>query len=135
MSEYLVVDCDFNDKQRVIEALEAIGYKGKVEVHEEAQNLIGYQGDKREGKKANIIVRRKDVGGSANDLGFEKVGDKYLMHVSDYDKKKILVTKKLRQVYAEKRILKSINSGGQYSVSSRMEQKDGSVKLRLARMY
>ena len=39
------------------------------EVHIEPQHLQGYQGDNR-AQKAHIIVRRKYVGGSSNDLGF-----------------------------------------------------------------
>jgi len=34
-----------------------MGYKN-IEVHEEAQNLYGYRGDKRK-EKAHIIIRKK----------------------------------------------------------------------------
>ena len=61
-----------------------MGYKD-VEVHDEAQNLVGYHGDTR-AEKANVIVRRKFVGSAANDIGFVKTEDgKYAPIISEYD--------------------------------------------------
>jgi hypothetical protein len=55
-------------------------------VHNEAQNLYGYQGDKRE-QTAEIIIRRKYVGGAANDIGFKLQSDgTYQAIISDYDR-------------------------------------------------
>jgi Txe/YoeB family toxin of Txe-Axe toxin-antitoxin module len=55
-------------------------------VHKEAQALEGYQGDKRK-QKAHIIIPRDQVGGSSNDIGFEKGADgKIVAHISDFDK-------------------------------------------------
>jgi len=60
--------------------------RAAVEVHMERQNLHGYHGDVRE-QKAHIIVRRQYVGGSSNDIGFEKKADgSWVAHVSDFDK-------------------------------------------------
>jgi hypothetical protein len=57
-----------------------------VEVHTERKNLEGYHGDMRE-QKAHIIIRRQHVGGSSNDIGFEKKSDgSWVAHVSDFDK-------------------------------------------------
>jgi len=59
-----------------------------VELHDDATCLYGYQGDKRP-QKANIIVRRKDIGGSSNDIGFELQEDgTYSAQISDYDKRR-----------------------------------------------
>jgi hypothetical protein len=60
--------------------------KNKVEVHDQAQNLYGYQGDVRN-QKANIIICRKHISSSANDIGFELQEDgTYAAHISDFDK-------------------------------------------------
>lgn len=91
MSAYLPFQTEFNDQECLLKALadnEVIKYSN-VEVHETAKPLIGYHGDTRP-EKANIIVRRKDIGGSSNDIGFlkdEKTG-KYTAIISDFDKHK-----------------------------------------------
>jgi len=70
-------------------ALERMGFKKEqIEVHNEAKNLYGYLGDKRN-QKANVIIRRKDVGLSSNDLGFAlKEDGTYEAIISDFDKRK-----------------------------------------------
>lgn len=61
-----------------------MGYKN-VEVHQVAQHLTGYHGDRRP-EKANIIVRRCYVGSAANDLGFvRKPNGSFSAIVSAYD--------------------------------------------------
>jgi hypothetical protein len=60
-----------------------MGYND-VEVHEDAQNLVGYHGDTR-AQKANVIVRRKFVGQAANDIGWELQNGSYVQHISQYD--------------------------------------------------
>ena len=65
--------------------MKELGFK-EVEVHEKAENLYGYRGDKRK-DTAEVIVRRKHVGSSSNDIGFKLNSDgEYEAIISDYDK-------------------------------------------------
>lgn len=84
MSEYITMKMEIQDKADIIAALEKIGIP--FEVHDEPVNLQGYMGDTRK-QTAEIIVRRQNVGGSSNDLGFkwDEKGQKWDMIVSDYD--------------------------------------------------
>ena len=59
--------------------------KEQIEVHDEATNLYGYKGDKRE-QTAEIVIRKKDVGSSSNDIGFKKQEDgTYQAVISEFD--------------------------------------------------
>jgi hypothetical protein len=60
MSAFHTVRTLYKDPECLIAALAEMGYT-EVEVHEVAQHLYGYHGDKRN-ETANIIVRRKFVG-------------------------------------------------------------------------
>jgi hypothetical protein len=86
MSHYTVLKTELRNKKNILKALSKLGYtEDKVEVHETAQNLYGYQGDKRE-QTAEIIIRRKYVGGAANDIGFKLQKDgTYQAEISEYD--------------------------------------------------
>jgi len=87
MSHYSEVAIALTDEGCLVAALGRLGFKGKVEVHKEAEPLYGYQGDER-AQKAHIIIRQQHVGRAANDLGFERQTDgKYRVWVSDYDKR------------------------------------------------
>ena len=90
MSAYLPFETEFNDEQCLVKALaenDVIQYTN-VEVHETPQNLVGYHGDMRQ-QKAHIIVRRKDIGGASNDIGFLKgENGKFTAIISDFDKNK-----------------------------------------------
>ena len=88
MSHYSQIKSIMKRKSSLIKALQKIDngrWKNAVEVPEEATNLYGYQGDKRE-QKADIIIRRKHVGGSSNDIGFKQREDgTFEAIISDYD--------------------------------------------------
>ena len=87
MSEYIKQTTSINDLSCLLQALAAKGY-GEVENHETAQSLVGYHGDIRP-EKAEVIIRRKFVGGSSNDLGFKKdAKGNYEFIVSQFDKGK-----------------------------------------------
>ncbi|MDD2902236.1 MAG: DUF1257 domain-containing protein [Syntrophales bacterium] len=87
MSHYSEVAIELTDEGCLVAALSRLGFKGKVEMHQEAQPLYGYQGDVRT-QRAHIIIRQQHVGRAANDLGFERQADgKYRVWVSAYDQK------------------------------------------------
>lgn len=92
----LNVECQQKNEAQLIEALEEIFGKGNIEVHEEGAGLYGYGGDLRSSlAKTNpnyappchLIVRRKNVGGASNDVGFRRnENGTYDAYISDYDK-------------------------------------------------
>lgn len=90
MSEYAKLEGEYRDRECLVAALHEQGYKN-VEVHEEAVQLYDYCGRATHyldasGDKANVIVRRHEVGGAANDLGFAKQANgKYAPIVSRFD--------------------------------------------------
>lgn len=135
MSEYHVIDIEFEDEDSLVSALKELGYNPKV-YNEEPVNLYGYQGDKRQ-QKAHIVIPRSQVGSASNDVGFERQGDgKYIMHVSAYDKGRWAgQTKKIKQLYAKNRVTKFISqNAGTYSLTSKTTKKDGTISMRLRRL-
>lgn len=104
-----------------------MGYNPQV--FKEAQQLEGYQGDKRE-NKAHIIIPRRQVGVSSNDVGFERSKNGFKLHASEYDAawRTGFKIKKLKQTYAEKQIIKTIKSKSKYSIKNRIEV-DGKIKM------
>lgn len=89
MSKFANYQSDMTDQDCVVDSLVDQGYKREdIEVHETAQHLYGYQGDKRK-ETANIIVRRKAVGGASNDIGFKREENgTYTGVISAYDRNK-----------------------------------------------
>jgi hypothetical protein len=87
MSHYAEVKVEFRDGPALVAALLRLGWtKEQIEVHQEAQHLYGYKGDKR-AQKAHIIIRRQHVQVAANDIGFERQADgRYLAYISDFDR-------------------------------------------------
>jgi hypothetical protein len=78
----------------LLKALEELGFdSSKVEVNETAQPLIDFRGRPTHyvtplpiGDRAEIIIRRKHVGGAANDIGFRKTANgTYEAIISEYD--------------------------------------------------
>ncbi len=77
----------FKDRECLLNALSECGYS---EVEEgEALSLYGYQGDRRP-ETANIVVRRKFIGGASNDLGFQKTDAGYIPIISEFDQRTMM---------------------------------------------
>jgi len=93
MSLYCSVQTKFKDQEALIKALlECKNANGRfftlqdIEIHEVPQNMIGYQGDKRK-EKANIIIRRQNVGSASNDIGFVRnENGEFVAIISEYDR-------------------------------------------------
>jgi hypothetical protein len=135
MSHYSEVVIELTDEGCLVAALSRLGFKDKVEVHQEGQPLYGYQGDVR-AQKAHIIIRREHVGRAANDLGFERQADgRYRVWVSEYDQKYNKYDDswmgRLKQAYGVEKARAEAKKKG-YRVS---EQKldDGRIRLMLRR--
>lgn len=89
MSHYSKIKTKITSRKSLVKALMRMGFKeNQIEIHDEATNLYGYQGDKRD-DVANVIIRRKNVGAASNDLGFVLDEDgTYRAIISDYDSHK-----------------------------------------------
>jgi hypothetical protein len=94
-----------------------------IQKHEEAVQLEGYHGDKRQ-EKANIVIPRKYVGSASNDLGFKKVNGKYEATISEYDRGRFgdVWMKKLKQKYAARKVAKLARQNG-FTLASKKEIK------------
>lgn len=83
MSKYMTfTDTAFRNRECLLQALAECGYETVEEG--EALSLYGYQGDRRP-ETAQIVVRRKYIGGASNDLGFQKTDAGYVAVISEYD--------------------------------------------------
>ena len=112
-------------------ALERLGFKGKVEVHQEAKSLYGYQGDQRE-QQGHIIIRRQHVGLAANDIGFQRQSDgAYRAWISDFDRKENGYNEswlgRLKQAYGVEKAKAEAKKKG-YRVTEQ-KQDDGRIRL------
>jgi len=87
MSAYVTLLTPMTDRECLLHALADVGFgEGKVEVHQEAVGLTGYEGLER-AQRAHVVIRKQHVGGSSNDLGFLGTPTGHLLIVSDYDRR------------------------------------------------
>lgn len=88
MSRYCTIRTIFKDKVALVDALIEIGEwtSEQIEVYNDPKNLFGFKGDVRS-QVAHIIIRRKHVGRSSNDIGFLKDDDgNYKAIISEFDR-------------------------------------------------
>ncbi|MGH3243125.1 MAG: DUF1257 domain-containing protein [Spirillospora sp.] len=87
MSHFTTLATKITDSEALCAALADVGF-GDVEVHDEAQPLYGYRGDRR-ADVAHVIVRRRHVGRASNDIGFVRGPDgHFVATISEYDRRK-----------------------------------------------
>jgi len=133
MSEYVLVNCEYNDPGCIKASLKELGYE--YEEHTEAKGLVGYEGRVRK-QKANIIVRKKYVGSAANDVGFKrKPNGEYELIISEYDSRKgsksaTNFLEELKQIYAKHKNLKQLKKLGT-TISSVKKTTDGRIKIKV----
>lgn len=131
MSAYTVVELEMSDAECIKIALKELGYV--FEEHTEAQPLVGFQGDRRQ-QKAHIIVRREHVGTASNDVGFLRKEDgSYMLIISDYDKRNVNFTQKIKPLYAKAKVKKQAVKMG-YRVQSEVSEK-GKIKIKVSQGY
>jgi hypothetical protein len=128
MSHYTEVVTEFTDVDCLVKALEVLKprWKGIIEVHQTAQSLYGYTGDVRP-QKAHVIIRKQYVGGSSNDIGFERQTDgSYKAIISDYDRNSLQYNDewlgKLKQGYNAEKIVKIVKKRGKYFTKQKRGQ-------------
>lgn len=86
MSHFSVLNTALTDTDALCAALADVGYR-EVEVHDTAQPLHGYRGDRRQ-NTAHVIVRRKHIGRLSNDIGFlHREDGRFSAVISDYDRR------------------------------------------------
>lgn len=142
MSEYIVCETNYTSEEILKEALVDIGVPVEhIEIHQEAKPLVGIGGSVR-AQKANIIIRKENVGAASNDIGFEKQADgSYKAIVSDYDKhsgfgKKVLSkisggTGELDQHYAKRAVLRTIAKNFGHKLKT-CETKNGKIHIKVS---
>ncbi len=107
-----------------------MGYKPVV--HKEAMSLEGYMGDKRS-QKAHIILPRKQVGASSNDVGFERTKKGIVLHASQFDHawRTGVKIKTLNKSYQENKLNKEVGKNSFINIISRKENKKGQIEIQL----
>jgi len=133
MSHFTSIVTVIVDTDGLVKSLADLGYN-KVEVHEEAQHLRGFMGDKRK-QTAEVVIRKKHVGRMSNDIGFKRrENNTYEAIISAYDRgrhnNKWL--KKLTQRYAYHVACDKLAEQGFDMVSEK--QADGEIRMVLRRM-
>jgi hypothetical protein len=136
MSKYKQVKVVFTDRDILAESLRewAKEQKKEVEVHAEAQSLYGYTGDVRP-EKAHLIIRRKYVQASANDMGFEVMRDGSIqVHISDYDTSRGgQILERLETLYAKNMALSEARARGLQVMD--VVEENGEFHISLAGTY
>jgi hypothetical protein len=134
MSHFTTIKTRFCDAQALLQALNDLGLK-TVEVHETAEHLYGFMGDKRK-QTAEIIIRRKYVGRMSNDLGFKRGTDgTFTAIISGYDRSKYDARwlAKLTQRYGYHVACHKLTEQG-FDLVKEETQADGRIHLVLRRM-
>lgn len=129
MSKYLTFsDVVFTNKELLLAALADLGYSDVEQG--EGLHLYGYRGDVR-AERAEIVVRRRFIGSSSNDLGFARSGEGYTPIISEYDQRTLHDGKfvsSLRAAYNE-RVVGEMQR--RLRGSLRRETQGSTVKLRI----
>lgn len=134
MSHYTLLKTQIEDVEVLIEALSDMGFD-TVEYHETPQPLVGWLGDKRE-QAAEVIVRKRYVGASSNDIGFSRQSDsRYLAMISEFDRTQHndAWLKKLSQRYAYRKARKTL-SAQNFDLVEEMIDETGSIRMVVRRM-
>lgn len=85
MSHFVDIETELTNTKALVRTLERMGFKGKIEIYDTLHTIYGYKGDERP-EQAHVIIRKKYVGSSSNDIGFErKANGKFVAHISEFD--------------------------------------------------
>lgn len=86
MSHYSKAKTKITDAAKLMKALADLGFGvDKAQYHELGKHLRGYMGDERP-EAAEIIIPKRYVGDSSNDIGFKKQADgTFAAIISEFD--------------------------------------------------
>ncbi len=134
MSHYSTIKTRLVEQDYLVRALEDLGYKGKMKVHKRPVRLRGFLGDPRR-QKAEIVIPRKHVGRSSNDVGFRRTAQgTYDVMISAYDRGKYS-TKwlgRLTQRYAYHAAVDKLRDQG-FDIVEETEDRKGQLNVTLRR--
>jgi hypothetical protein len=136
MSEYVTCETVMTDLEVLKETLVELGVaESAIEVHDEPVALHGYQGDSR-AQKAHVIIRRRNIGASSNDIGFEKTeSGNYRAWVSDFDQARgigaEIVSGRMKPLYNKNNTLKTARTFG-WPIKE-IKEANGQIRIRIGR--
>jgi len=137
MSKYLIIETNITSEPILAAALEQVGWEMNFawEHHPEGQPLVGYEGRQRR-ETAEFIVRRRQLGGASNDLGWKRQPDgKFKVVVSSFDMGKqrtMGIVNEVRDAYAIGEATQKAKAQG-YTVTPVKNDQGKVVQLTLAR--
>jgi hypothetical protein len=133
MSHFTCIKTQIKNVDSLLKALSDLGFN-KVETHQTAQHLYGWQGDVRE-QTAEVIIRRKYVGDSSNDIGFKRQEDgQFEALVSEYDRHRYSQQwlNNLTQRYAYHTLMATAPAEG-FTIEEEEVLEDGTVRVVVSR--
>lgn len=133
MSHFTTICTKLIDQQHLLAALRDLGFND-VESLSTPSTLFGYRGDARP-ELAEIIIRRKYIGGASNDIGFAKSTDgTFKAIISAYDRGKYSHSwlQKVQHRYAYHATKEALSNEG-FSLVEEEQQQDGTLHLVLRR--
>jgi len=134
VSHYTRTTTRLSSEIALVAALAAMGFPD-VECHEQPATLYGYRGDARR-DRANVIIRRKHIGGASNDVGFARTPDgDFVAIISEFDARHFDANW-LRQLAVEyaRATVNEFAAQNRWSFAGTPEvEEDGTVRLTLRR--
>lgn len=135
MSHFSTIKTRLVERDYLLRALDDMGFKGKVEVHEEPVPLHGFLGDRRR-QKAEIVIPRKHVGRASNDVGFHRnPSGFYDAMISGFDQARFSSKwlGRLTQRYAYHAAVDKLREQG-FEIVEETEEKSGQLNVTLRRV-
>lgn len=136
MSAYRDYQTEFADQECLIESLEEVrpAWKGHIQTFGEAKQLVDYHGNLRP-DTAEIVVPRKYVDMSANDIGFKKTEKgTYKAIISQYDSHRHgpAFLNEVKVAYTEKKSMRGAAAHGmKFQRREVVKDEKGNNKVRL----
>jgi hypothetical protein len=133
MSHFTTIKTQIKDTDSLVKALADVGFK-RVEVHETEQSLYGYLGDIRP-ETAEVIIRRKYISGSSNDIGFKRQTDgSFQAIISEFDRRRYSQEwlNQVTQRYGY-HLLKATAPAEGFTVEEEEVLEDGTIRLVVGR--
>jgi hypothetical protein len=133
MSHFTSIRTQIKNVDALTKALSDLGFK-KIEVHNTARNLCGYQGDVRS-QTAEVIIRRQYIGAASNDIGFKKQeDDTFEAIISNYDRQHYSQQwlNHLTQRYGYHALMATTSDQG-FSIEEQETLEDGTIRVVVGR--
>jgi len=130
MSKYKRIETEIKNEALLVQALQDLEIPFE---QGEGLSLYGYHGDKRR-ETAEIVVRRKHINSSANDLGFHRLptgGFEAIISEYDSDTRGMEILNQVRQRYAYHAVVAQARARG-YNVVQQQAQ-GGALRLQLVK--